>query len=102
MDKQEKEALKAKRKQERKELRKARRLEHKKYIESTIDENPLKFKEWFSLRGIRGELKNVHWPHGKELAIDSSVVLLFTIVLGLFFYASDMIIAIILKALGMN
>ncbi len=99
---QDKKALKEKRKQERKELRRARKLEHQRYIEETTDENPLKFKEWFSLKGIREELTKVHWPHGKELAVDSAVVLAFTIVLGIYFYASDAIIALILRALGMN
>ena len=102
MDANAKKELKEKRKQERRELRKAKKLERKKYMEDTIDQNPLKFKEWFSLRGIRDELKNVHWPRGKELAVDAGVVLLFTIVLGVFFYAIDAIIAFILKALGMN
>lgn len=102
MDKDEKQALKEKRKHERKELRKARKIQRENAFAETIDENPLKFKEWFSLKGIREELKNVHWPTGKELAIDSGIVLVFTFILGLFFYASDAVIALILKALGMN
>lgn len=95
-------ARKAKRKQERKELRNARKLERRKYLEDMEDKDPLTLKEWLSLDGIRAEMKNVHWPRGKELAVDSAVVLAFTIVLGLYFYASDAVIAVILKALGMS
>ena len=49
MDKDEKQALKEKKKQERKELRKARKIQRENAFAETIDENPLKFKEWFSL-----------------------------------------------------
>lgn len=30
-------------------------------------ERELKFKEWFNLKGIRAEIKNVHWLTKKEL-----------------------------------
>ena len=50
---------KEKLKQERKELRKAKKLERQRRLEEQEDKNPLKFKEWFSLKGIRQEIKNV-------------------------------------------
>ena len=70
-------------------------------------ERELKFKEWFNLKGIRAEIKNVHWLTKKELFNNSLTVLVFTFVMGLFFfgvyfYGSDAVIALILKALGMN
>ena len=102
ISKEEKQALKAELKQERKELRAAKKLERKNRLEESIDHDPLKFKDWASLSGIRAEIKNIHWLTKKELAIDSGVVLAFTLVLGLYFYASDAVIALILKALGMN
>lgn len=98
----EKKALKEKLKLERKELRKAKKQERIRSMKESEDTNPLKFKEWFSLKGIREEIKNVHWLTKKELARDASVVLVFTIILGVYFYFSDAIIALILKALGMN
>ena len=68
-----------------------------------IDEQQeLKFREWFNLKGIREEIKNVHWLTKKELFQNSSIVILFTFVMGLFFFGGDAIIAFILKALGMN
>ena len=76
----EKQARKEKLKQERKELR----------------------KEWFSLKGIRQEIKNVHWLTKKELARDAFVVLAFTVVLGVYFYGADALIALILKTLGLS
>lgn len=62
----------------------------------------LRFKEWFNLKGIREEIKNVHWLTKKELFQNSAIVILFTFVMGLFFFGGDAIIAFILKALGMN
>ena len=102
MDKDEKQALKEKKKQERKELRKARKIQRENAFAETIDENPLKFKEWFSLKGIRQEIKNVHWLTKKELARDAFVVLAFTVVLGVYFYGADALIALILKTLGLS
>ncbi|RHM61528.1 preprotein translocase subunit SecE [Erysipelatoclostridium sp. AM42-17] len=61
-----------------------------------------KLKDWCQLKGIRAEIKNVSWLSKKELAKNSAVVLLFTFVMGLFFFGGDAVIAFILKALGMN
>ena len=102
VSKEEKQALKKKLKEERKELRAAKKIERQKRLEEQIDKDPLKFKDWCTLEGIRAEIKNIHWLTKKELAVDSCVVLAFTVILGLFFYASDAVIALILKALGMN
>ena len=69
-------ARKEKLKQERKELRKAKKLERQRRLEEQEDKNPLKFKEWFFfLKGIRQEIKNVHWLTKKELARDAFVVI---------------------------
>lgn len=62
----------------------------------------MKIKEWLTLKGVRAEIKNIHWLTKKELAYNSFVVLVFCFLFGVYFYASDAIIAIILKALGMN
>ena len=65
-------------------------------------ERELKFKEWFNLKGIRAEIKNVHWLTKKELARDAFVVLAFTVILGVYFYGADALIALILKTLGLS
>ncbi len=62
----------------------------------------MKFKDWFSLKGIRAEIKKVHWLTKKELVKNSAIVLVFCFLFGVYFYASDAIIAFILKALGMK
>ena len=62
----------------------------------------MKIKEWFTIAGVRSEIKNIHWLTKKELAKNSAVVLLFCFLFGVYFYCSDGIIAVILKALGMN
>lgn len=38
-------------------------------------ERELKFKEWFNLKGIRAEIKNVHWLTKKELFNNSLTVI---------------------------
>ena len=65
-------------------------------------EHELRFKEWFNLKCIREEIKKVHWLTKKELFNNSVVVLVFTFVMGLFFFGGDAVIAFILKALGMD
>ncbi|HIX82588.1 MULTISPECIES: preprotein translocase subunit SecE [unclassified Thomasclavelia] len=62
----------------------------------------MKFRDWFTLKGIRSEIKKISWLSKKELAQNSATVLAFCFVLGLYFFAGDAIIAFILKALGMN
>lgn len=62
----------------------------------------MKIKEWLSIKGVRSEIKNVHWLTKKELAYNSVVVLVFCFLFGVFFTASDAIIALILKLVGMN
>ena len=52
----------------------------------------MKFRDWFSLKGIRKEIKNVSWLSKKELAQNSAIVLLFCFVMGLYFFAGDAII----------
>lgn len=65
-------------------------------------EHELKFREWFNLKGIRAEIKNVHWLTKKELFQNSAIVLIFTFIMGLFFFGGDAIIAFILRTLGMD
>jgi len=102
MSKEEKKALKEKLKKERQELRKAKKLERKRKLAEEEDKNPLKFKEWCSLKGVRSEIKKISWLSKEQLAKDTAVVLAFTVILSAFFYLSDIVIAFILKALGMS
>lgn len=62
----------------------------------------MKFRDWFSISGVRAEIKNISWLSRKELVKNSITVLAFCLVMGLFFYGGDAIIALILKALGMK
>lgn len=62
----------------------------------------MKLKEWFNLKSVRSEIKNVRWLTKKELVRNSATVLLFCLIFGLYFYASDAIIAFILRVLGMK
>ena len=48
------------------------------------------------------KFKNIHWLTKKELFNNSLTVLVFTFVMGLFFFGGDAVVAFILKALGMD
>ena len=62
----------------------------------------VKFRDWFSLKGIRSEIKRISWLSKKQLAQNSAIVLLFCFVLGLYFFFFFAVIALIFKALGIN
>ena len=62
----------------------------------------VKFRDWFSLKAIRSEIKRISWLSKKQLAQNSAIVLLFCFVLGLYFFSCDAVIALIFKALGIN
>ncbi len=62
----------------------------------------MKFRDWFSIKGIRSEISQVRWLTKKELAKNSFVVLVFCFIMALFFFGSDVVIANILKMLGLN
>lgn len=59
----------------------------------------MKFKEWFSIKGIRAEMRHITWLTKKELLKNTGIVVAFCLVFGLFFYLSDGIIALIFKML---
>ena len=44
----------------------------------------VKFRDWFSLKAIRSEIKRISWLSKKQLAQNSAIVLLFCFVLGLY------------------
>lgn len=59
----------------------------------------MKFKDWFSVKGIRSEMRHISWLTKKELMKNTGIVVAFCLVFGLFFYLSDGIIAIIFRML---
>lgn len=60
----------------------------------------MKFKDWFSVKGIRAEIRHISWLSKKDLIKNSSIVVIFCLVFGVFFMLSDTIIATIFKVLG--
>ena len=75
---------------------------HTLHRETKQQEGIMKFKDWFSFKGIRAEMKHVSWLSKKELIKNSSIVVIFCLVFGLFFMASDTVIAVIFKVLGIQ
>ena len=45
----------------------------------------MKFKEWFSIKGIKSKMKQVRWLTKKELLTNSITVLSFCLIMALFF-----------------
>ena len=62
----------------------------------------MKFKDWFSFSAIKNEAKKVTWLKKKDLAKNTATVFAFCFVLGVFFYLSDAVIALILRFLGLS
>lgn len=56
--------------------------------------------KWFSIRGIWTEIKRIRWSSPKELAKDSTTVLVFTASFALYFALCTAVIAALLKFLG--
>lgn len=57
--------------------------------------------KWFSIDGIRTEIERVRWPHGEEFKTSIADVLTFTVSLAAFFVVCDLLVAQILKIVGM-
>lgn len=47
--------------------------------------------KWFSIAGIRSEIHRIRWPKLKDLASDSTTVILFTCAFALFFFLCEVI-----------
>ncbi len=56
--------------------------------------------KWFSLSGIFTEIKRIRWPKGAELAKSIATVVVFIVAFGLFFVATEFVIANFLKLIG--
>lgn len=59
------------------------------------------YMKWFSIRGIFTEMKRIRWPKGKDLGRNSMTVFLFVFLLGVFFYATQVISSAFLRLIGM-
>ena len=57
--------------------------------------------KWFSWNGIVKEAKRVRWPKGKDLLNDSTTVIVFVAILGVFFFLCQLVTSGFLKLLGM-
>lgn len=56
--------------------------------------------KWFSISGIRQEIKKVRWPKRDELLKDSTVALLFMLAFAAYFVFADFIVSMVLRFLG--
>ena len=70
----------------------AKKTTQKTKKETTKKSSPKKEQKHF-FKDVKSELKKVRWPLKKEMITYSIATLIFMIVLGLFFIATDLIIA---------
>ena len=56
--------------------------------------------KWFSISGIREEIKKIRWPKRKELAKDTYTAIMFMAAFAVYFVLADLIVSIVLRALG--
>ena len=47
--------------------------------------------KWFSISGIRKEIKRIRWPKAKELFSNSLTVIVFTVLFGIFFFLCELV-----------
>ena len=63
---------------------------------------------WFSFSGIRKEAKRVRWPHWKTegntpgILANTATVLSFVIFFGLYFVLCDLVVAYLLRFIGIG
>ena len=58
--------------------------------------------KWFSIGGIIEEAKRVRWPKGADVMNDFVIVIVFSLFFGLCFVASDFLVALLLRLLGIG
>lgn len=58
--------------------------------------------KWFSLKGIAAEGKKVRWPKRNELVKDTFIAVIFMALFAVFFIASDLLIAFLLRLIGVG
>ena len=57
--------------------------------------------KWFSISGIRKEIKRIRWPKAKDLFSNSLTVIIFTVLFGIFFLLCELIASGFLTVVGL-
>ena len=58
--------------------------------------------KWFSLSGISKEIKRIRWPKTSDLTNHTLEVVLVCVFFGVFFVASEFVITLVLRLLGIG
>ncbi len=56
--------------------------------------------KWFNLSAIKKEISKIRWPKKGDLLSNSVQSIIFIAFFGLFFYACQFLISLLLKAIG--
>lgn len=57
--------------------------------------------KWFSIAGIRSEIRRIRWPKFADLMKNSGIVIGFTLAFGVFFVLCEIVASTFLKFIGM-
>lgn len=57
--------------------------------------------KWFSISGIRKEIKRIRWPKAKDLFANSATVIVFTVLFGIFFLLCELVASGFLTVIGL-
>lgn len=58
--------------------------------------------KWFTLVGIREEVKKIHWPDKKEMSKNTTVVVSFVLFFVAYFVFTEFILVGLLKLIGIG
>ena len=56
--------------------------------------------KWFSISGIRKEIKRIRWPRAKELSSNSLTGIVFTVLFGIFGFLCELVAGGFLSVVG--
>ncbi len=56
--------------------------------------------KWFSISGIRQEIKKIRWPKRGEILENTTVAIIFMSLFAVYFVLADLVVSIVLRFLG--
>lgn len=85
---------------EQKRIREVQKQQQLEMLNDVFDDDPVKFREWFSIKGIISELRQVSWPRPAALLKGFAGVTVFAVLLAALIYGYDTLLIKLLSLLG--
>lgn len=58
--------------------------------------------KWFSIGGIKEEIRKIHWPSTKEMSKSTLVVLTFVVLFAIYFFITEFVLVALLRLIGIG